>query len=155
MDGPRPGGARRRLRSKRLRAAHPPDSETLRFEQQRDARPSRRAEEVPTDRQRSRRLIYPAKAPNAPIFVFVHGGAWRSGVAKDYAYPAEIFVNAGANYIALDFIDVGTARRPPRWPIRSGAVCLGYKNAASSAAMPTASISAAIPRAGISAVSRW
>ena len=53
--------------------------------------------------------LYPAKAPNAPVFVFVHGGAWRSGVAKDYAYPAELFVNAGVNYIVLDFIDVGAA----------------------------------------------
>ena len=53
--------------------------------------------------------LYPAKTPNAPVFVFVHGGAWRGNVAKDYAYPAELFVNAGVNYIALDFINVGAA----------------------------------------------
>lgn len=53
--------------------------------------------------------LYPAKTPNAPVFVFVHGGAWRSQVAKDYAYPAELFVNAGVNYIALDFINVDAA----------------------------------------------
>jgi arylformamidase len=42
--------------------------------------------------------LYPAKTSNAPIFVFVHGGAWRSGAAKDYAFPAELFVNAGCVY---------------------------------------------------------
>jgi arylformamidase len=33
----------------------------------------------------------------------VHGGAWRGGDAKNYAYPAEMFVRAGAHYIVLDF----------------------------------------------------
>jgi arylformamidase len=50
--------------------------------------------------------LYPARQPNAPIVVFTHGGAWRNGVAKDNAYPAEMFVTAGAHYIALDFSSV-------------------------------------------------
>src|SRR5215475_3173683 len=33
--------------------------------------------------------IYAARNPNAPIVVFVHGGAWRAGRAKDSAYGAE------------------------------------------------------------------
>ena len=33
-------------------------------------------------------------------------GAWRSGLAKSYAFPAEMFVNAGAHYVALDFANV-------------------------------------------------
>src|SRR5450759_1053055 len=45
--------------------------------------------------------VYPAKTPNAPIFVFIHGGAWLRGEAKDYGCPAELFVDAGVNYIAL------------------------------------------------------
>lgn len=53
--------------------------------------------------------LYAAKKPNAPIFVFIHGGAWRSGEAKNYGFPAELFVNAGVNYIALDFISVDAA----------------------------------------------
>jgi arylformamidase len=53
--------------------------------------------------------LYPAKNPNAPIFVFIHGGAWRSGEAKNYGFPAELFVNAGVNYIALDFTSVDAA----------------------------------------------
>ena len=47
--------------------------------------------------------LYPARRPNAPIHVFIHGGAWRRGAAKDYAFLAETFVNAGAHYIAVDF----------------------------------------------------
>lgn len=54
--------------------------------------------------------IYTTKKPNAPIFVFIHGGAWRSGEAKNYAFPAEMFVNAGANYVALDFASVIAAK---------------------------------------------
>jgi arylformamidase len=34
--------------------------------------------------------IYRTKAANAPVFVFVHGGLWQIGAAKDYAYPAEM-----------------------------------------------------------------
>lgn len=49
--------------------------------------------------------IYSAHKANAPIFVFIHGGAWRSGSAYDYGYAAELFVNAGVNYLALDFIN--------------------------------------------------
>jgi arylformamidase len=77
--------------------------------------------------------LYPANKRNAPIFVFVHGGAWLRGEAKDYGYAAELFVNAGVNYVALDFIaveaangDIGVmaeqARRGIAWV---------YKNAAS------------------------
>jgi arylformamidase len=50
--------------------------------------------------------IYKTKQRNAPIRVFLHGGAWRGGSAKDSAYPAEMFVDAGAHYIAPDFISV-------------------------------------------------
>lgn len=50
--------------------------------------------------------LFAARAPNAPIHVFLHGGAWRSGLARDYAFPAEMFVNAGAHYIAVDFNNV-------------------------------------------------
>ena len=77
--------------------------------------------------------IYQTKQPQAPIRVFLHGGAWRGGSAKDSAYPAEMFVNAGAHYIAPDFVSVDKAdgnlmvmaeqvRRAVAWV---------YKNAAS------------------------
>jgi arylformamidase len=53
--------------------------------------------------------IYRTKQKNAPIFVFIHGGAWLGGAAKDYGYPAEMFVNAGAHYVAIDFIAIREA----------------------------------------------
>jgi arylformamidase len=53
--------------------------------------------------------LYRAKAANAPVFVFVHGGLWQQGLAKDYGYPAEMFVAAGAHYVALDFANVNEA----------------------------------------------
>src|SRR6266446_2682979 len=36
--------------------------------------------------------IYPTARVNAPVLVFVHGGAWRTGKARDSAYAAEAFV---------------------------------------------------------------
>ena len=50
--------------------------------------------------------VFTTKAANAPVHVFVHGGAWRTGLAKDYHYPAEMFVNAGANFVVPDFVNV-------------------------------------------------
>ena len=50
--------------------------------------------------------LYRTKKPNAPVNVFIHGGAWRAGLARDYAFPAEMFVSAGAHYAVLDFNNV-------------------------------------------------
>src|SRR5437867_739522 len=41
------------------------------------------------------------------IQVFIHGGAWRVGRAREYAAAAETFVHAGAHYVALDFDNTG------------------------------------------------
>ena len=50
--------------------------------------------------------VYMTKRPNAPINIFIHGGAWRGGLAKDFSYAAELFVHAGAHYVVPDFINV-------------------------------------------------
>ena len=50
--------------------------------------------------------VFTAKVANAPVSVFVHGGAWRTGLAKNYAYAAEMFVNARAHHVVLDFNNV-------------------------------------------------
>lgn len=50
--------------------------------------------------------VYPTKAANAPIMVFIHGGAWRNGTARDNAYAAEVYVNAGVHFVVLDFDSV-------------------------------------------------
>jgi arylformamidase len=54
--------------------------------------------------------IYRSGQAAAPVFVFIHGGAWRSGRSKDFAAPAEMFLAAGAHYVVPDFAwvqDVG------------------------------------------------
>jgi arylformamidase len=43
---------------------------------------------------------------HAPTLIYIHGGAWRAGSAAGSASMAENFVEAGANLIALDFINV-------------------------------------------------
>jgi arylformamidase len=50
--------------------------------------------------------IFRTNRPNAPINLFIHGGAWRSNTARDHAYPAETVVRAGAHFIAIDFDNV-------------------------------------------------
>jgi arylformamidase len=77
--------------------------------------------------------IYKTKRPNAPIAIFIHGGAWKNGASKDSAYMAEMYLAAGANFVIPDFVAVqnaggslmtmaGQVRRAVAWV---------YKNAAS------------------------
>ena len=51
--------------------------------------------------------VFTAKTANAPVMIFVHGGAWRVGRAAQYHYAAEMFLNAGAHYVVPDFNNVG------------------------------------------------
>ena len=53
--------------------------------------------------------IFDCGIRNAPINIFVHGGAWRRNKAADYALNAEPLVRAGAHYVILDFINVDEA----------------------------------------------
>jgi arylformamidase len=53
--------------------------------------------------------LYRANASNAPVNVFVHGGAWRRNKAADYALQAEPLVRAGAHSVILDFVNVDEA----------------------------------------------
>jgi len=50
--------------------------------------------------------LYPTDRPNAPVGVFIHGGAWLQRWAKDFAFLAEMFVRAGAHFVVLDFVGV-------------------------------------------------
>ena len=47
--------------------------------------------------------MFRTKRAGAPVVVFIHGGAWQSGTAKEHAYAAEMFVRAGAHFVVLDF----------------------------------------------------
>ena len=77
--------------------------------------------------------IYSAKTANAPINIFVHGGAWRAEVAAGSASQAEMLVNAGAHLVVLDFnnvIETGGDLMTMANQIRRGVVWV-YKNAKS------------------------
>ena len=54
--------------------------------------------------------VFPAngagKGTRAPVAIFVHGGAWRSGSASDYSFVAEPFVRVGGSFVVLDFATV-------------------------------------------------
>ena len=47
--------------------------------------------------------LYRAAGDRRPLFVFIHGGAWRAGRAAEYASPAEMFADVGAHYVVPDF----------------------------------------------------
>ena len=77
--------------------------------------------------------IYATKRANAPINVFIHGGAWRAGFAKNYAFAAELFVRGGAHLVIPDFVavqDVGGSLMPMADQVRR-AVAWVYRNARS------------------------
>ncbi len=77
--------------------------------------------------------VYTTPRPNAPINIFIHGGAWRGGMARDFAAAAELFVNAGAHLVVPDFINVleaGGSLMPMAEQVRR-AVAWVKRNAAS------------------------
>jgi arylformamidase len=77
--------------------------------------------------------LFATAKSNAPVHVFIHGGAWRQRTVKDYAFMAEMFVRAGAHWIGLDFDGVeGTNGDllPMADQVRRG-IAWVYKNAKS------------------------
>jgi arylformamidase len=68
---------------------------------------------------------------NAPINVYVHGGAWRNGRSADFAFLSEMIVDAGAHSVIVDFNnidDVGGNLMTMASQVRS-AVAWVYNNA--------------------------
>ena len=76
--------------------------------------------------------IYRTSRARAPINIFLHGGAWRGGLATNYAFPAELFVRNGAHLVVPDFVWVQDAdgnlmtmadqvRRAVAWVARNAA----------------------------------
>jgi arylformamidase len=105
--------------------------------------------------------IFRTRAANAPVFVFVHGGAWQSGESSGFHFAAENFINAGAHYIALDFIDVRAAGgdlRVMAEQVRRG-IAWVYKNARSFGGNPDriylGGQSSGAHLAGVSLVTDW
>jgi len=50
--------------------------------------------------------VYTCRNSNAPINVYIHGGAWRNGRSADFASMAEPLVNAGAHSVIVDFNNI-------------------------------------------------
>jgi arylformamidase len=105
--------------------------------------------------------IYRTDRANAPIQVFIHGGAWRTGAAKDYAFPAEMFVRAGAHYVVPDFAwvqDTGGSllpiadqiRRAVAWVARNAQTFGGDANR-----IHVSGHSSGAHQAGVLAVTDW
>jgi arylformamidase len=77
--------------------------------------------------------IYRARRERAPVFVLIHGGAWRAGRAENYATPAEMFLAAGVQYVVPDFAwvqDVGGSLFAMADQVRR-AIAWVWRNAAS------------------------
>jgi arylformamidase len=75
--------------------------------------------------------VYATKRPNAPINIFFHGGSWREQLAKNYGFPAELFVHHGAHFVVPDFApvqDVGGSLVPMSEQVRR-AVAWVHRNA--------------------------
>lgn len=60
------------------------------------------------ERSRERLDIFPAATRGAPVQVFIHGGAWKSGDKSEVSYPAPVFHAAGAAFVAVGFDSVPT-----------------------------------------------
>ena len=82
--------------------------------------------------------LWKTKRPNAPVLMFIHGGAWRGGRASQVAYMAEPFIKAGAHFVSVDFNNV-LETKGDLFPLVDQcrrAVAWVYKNAASFGADP-------------------
>jgi len=50
--------------------------------------------------------VFRTHAPNAPIVVFLRGGAWHATPIERYSYAAELFVTAGAHFVLVQYAGV-------------------------------------------------
>src|SRR5262249_58717522 len=50
--------------------------------------------------------VYRARKPNAPIFLFVHGGSWRGGSAPHNSHPPQTFLHPHAHFLAGAFLAI-------------------------------------------------
>jgi arylformamidase len=72
--------------------------------------------------------IFPASKPGVPVLIYFHGGYWRSGSKEQNCHFAELFVNAGATVVVVEYdlcpsvtvADiVGQARRAIAWAYKN------------------------------------
>src|SRR5690349_23302233 len=47
--------------------------------------------------------IYKTNRPNAPVRIFIHGGAWRNGRSRESSLMAEMYCASRAHFVVPDF----------------------------------------------------
>ena len=77
-------------------------------------------------------IFPPVKAAaNAPVHIFIHGGAWRAGRKEMYSFLAPTFVENGAIFVAIGFSNIPKVRLPDMAHQVRSAIAWAYKNAKS------------------------
>jgi arylformamidase len=105
--------------------------------------------------------IYKTNRPNAPVNIYIHGGAWRNGSAKDFAFPAEMFINAGAHFVVPDFVqvqDAGGSLMPMAEQVRRAVAWVGKNGerlGADSGRIFISGHSSGAHLAGVTLVTEW
>ncbi|MET3515142.1 hypothetical protein ABIC63_002925 [Pseudacidovorax sp. 1753] len=77
--------------------------------------------------------LFQAKKGNAPIYIFIHGGAWREGDAHQYSFLAEAPMAMGAHVLIPNFANVLNTGGDlvPMVDQVAESIAWAYKNAAS------------------------
>ena len=73
--------------------------------------------------------LYRCATSNAPLHVFIHGGAWRLLGKHGSAFPAAAFVNAGAHFVAVGFALLPAVTLGEMASQVRGAIAWLYRNA--------------------------
>lgn len=76
--------------------------------------------------------VFSCGKAQAPVCIYIHGGAWRAGSAALNAAPARMMVDANIHYAVVDFtnvIETGGDLRPMVDQVRRACVWI-YRNAA-------------------------
>jgi len=74
--------------------------------------------------------LYRCASANAPLHVFIHGGAWQRLSKRESAFPAPAFVRAGAHFAALDFAQLPNVTLADMAAQVRGAIAWLLRNAA-------------------------
>ncbi|MBX9846041.1 MAG: alpha/beta hydrolase [Xanthobacteraceae bacterium] len=75
--------------------------------------------------------VFMSETAKGPIHVHIHGGGWRALTKDDVSFPAPVFTDAGATYIALNFSVIPTVRLPEMVAQAQRAICWLHSNARS------------------------
>jgi arylformamidase len=75
--------------------------------------------------------VFVPETVKGPVHVHLHGGGWRALTKDDVSFPAPVFTNAGAIYVALNFSVIPAVRLPEMVAQAQRAICWLHENARS------------------------